>query len=207
MTTKGGRRTRRAILFAVLIPVLFLHSCGGSEDMPTLPSGCTSPNGVYAYRVLSTDLQCLPVNAFTDAQQVLGPPDAGTTGPGKTQFHGFLSPGINGSVTVFMGSCAQDLPGPDIRVYQSIAREAVEVQVSQVAEGPFVSLGTKACNDPPPFFHGFCEFDLAGSGLQTARVVRVIDREQAVYPGAACDNAGVSPGADIDAIEVVHPVR
>lgn len=120
------------------------------------------------------------------------------------QFHGFVSLGVNGSVVLFMGSCIQDLPGADLTVYQSVSREAVEVQVSQSVDGPFVSLGMKDCVDPPPLFSGFCEFDLAGSGLNNVRIVKVIDREVFSFPDAACDNAGPSPGADIDAVQVVH---
>jgi hypothetical protein len=198
----------RILSIAFVVIVFFLGACGNDKtSVPTLPSGCSSPNGVYAYRVVASDLQCLPVNAFTDVDEVLGAPDGAATGPGKTEMKGILSLGINGSVTVFMGSCIQDQAGPDLWVYQSVAREAVEVQVSGSPDGPFVSLGTTDCNDPPPYFQGHCEFDLAGSGLNNVRFVKVIDREQQTYPGAECDNAGMSPGADIDAIQVVHPVE
>jgi hypothetical protein len=189
-------------LFACAAFVLSCHDNKKSNDV--LPSGCSS-NGVFGLRIISSDIHCLPTNGFTNAENALGAPDAGATGECKLQFKGFVSLGINGSIIVFMGSCVQDLPGADLRVYQSVSREAVEVQVSQNPDGPFVSLGTKDCVDPPPFFHGFCEFDLAGSGLTNVRVVKVIDREQITFPGAECDNVGPSPGADIDAIEVVHP--
>ena len=156
-------------------------------------------------KVLQSQLSCLPTNAFTNTDAILGPPDAASTGPGKTEYRGFLSLGINGSIVVFMGSCIQDQAGPDIRVYQSVSREAVEVQVASSVDGPFTSLGVQDCVDNPPFFHGFCDFDLSGSDRTDIRIVKVIDREVLTFPGAACDNAGVSPGADIDAIEVLHP--
>jgi hypothetical protein len=189
----------------LLLMTLLIASCGDDENEPSLPSGCSGSSGVYASEVVATNLGCIPTNGFTNADELLGAPNASITGPGKTEYQGFVSLGVNGNVTVFMGSCIQDLPGADIRVYQSVSREAVEVQVSQSKDGPFVSLGFEDCNDPPPFFQGFCEFDLAGSGLNSARFVRVIDRETITFPGAECDNTGMSPGADVDAIQVVHP--
>lgn len=195
----------KRLLLALFITLL-VAACGDDNSEPSLPSGCTGSTGVYASEVVNTNLGCIPTNAFTNADELLGAPNASTTGPGKTQYQGFVSLGVNGSVTAFMGSCIEDLPGADIRVYQSVSREGVEVQVSQNKDGPYVSLGFEDCNDPPPFFQGFCEFDLAGSGLNRVRFLRVIDRETITFPGAECDNTGMSPGADIDAIQVVHPV-
>jgi hypothetical protein len=195
----------KKFIFALLV-TLIAAACGDDETSgPSLPSGCSGSNGVYASEVVNTNLACAPTNAFTDTSQLLGSPNASATGPGKSQYQGFVSLGVNGSVTVFMGSCIQDLAGADIRVFQSVSREAVEIQVSQNQDGPFVSLGFQDCNDPPPFFHGFCDFDLAGSGLNLVRFVRVIDRESITFPGTACDNTGLSPGADIDAIQDLHP--
>ncbi|HSE39586.1 MAG TPA: hypothetical protein VLH08_02370 [Acidobacteriota bacterium] len=172
---------------------------------PPLPSGCSNSSGVYATQVVNTNIGCLPTNAFTNAEELVGAPNASATGPGKTEFRGFVSLGINGSVTVFMGSCVEDLPGNDIRVYQSVSEEAVEVQASASEDGPFVSLGAKNCVDPPPFFVGFCEFDLSGSGLNRVRFLKIIDRETITFPNAACDNVGMSPGADVDAVQNLHP--
>jgi hypothetical protein len=184
--------------------VLFSIQCGNDiPKAPTLPSGC-SQQGANAISVMSSSLTCTPTNAFTDVTQVIGPPDAGVTGPGKNEFKGMLSLGINGSVTLYLGSCIEDLPGPDLRIYQVVSQEAVEVQVSQNKEGPFTSLGMKDCGTPGPTFANSCDFDLAGSGLSNVRVIKVIDREVFTFPGVACDNAGSSPGADIDAVEVLH---
>lgn len=196
-------RTTKTFSFIVFFSYLALTGCGNDKNADVLPSGCSSI-GAYAIRVLESNLSCLPTNGFTNAENALGAPDAGKSGDGHLQFHGFVSLGANGSVVLFMGACIQDLPGADLRVYQSVSREAVEVQVSQNVDGPFVSLGMKDCVDPPPSFSGFCEFDLAGSGLNNVRIVKVIDREAFTFPGAACDNTGPSPGADIDAVQVVH---
>jgi hypothetical protein len=190
----------------VLIISLLIAACGNDENSePSLPTGCSGSSGLYASEVVDTNFGCIPTNAFTDAEQLLGAPNASATGPGKTQYQGFVSLGVNGSATVFMGSCIQDQPGADVRVFQSVSREAVEVQVAQSKDGPFVSLVFQDCIDPPPFFQGFCDFDLAGSGLNNVRFVRIIDRETITFPGSECDNTGMSPGADIDAIQVLHP--
>jgi len=203
-----NKKFSNAIIYSVFVLLVSFFPGCDNEESPSqnLPSGCQSPQGNFAIAVLQSDIACGPTNAYADTSQALGQPNAFASGPGKLEIHGFLSLGINGSVTLFMGSCIQDLPGPDLRVYQTISREAVEVQVSQSVNGPFVSLGTKDCNDPPPFFHGFCEFDLSGSGLSNARIVKVIDRETLTFPGTECDSAGPSPGADIDAVGVVSPV-
>ncbi len=190
----------------ILFVCLLVGGCGndGNSGDTSLPSGCSGSTGVYASEVLNTNLGCIPTNAFTDPAELLGAPNASSTGPGKTEFRGFVSLGTNGSVTVFMGSCVEDLAGPDIRVFQSVSREAVDVQAAPSVDGPFVSLGAQDCIDPPPFFQGFCDFDLSGSGLNRIRVLRVIDRETITFSGAECDNTGMSPGADIDAIQVLH---
>jgi hypothetical protein len=192
---------------AFLILCLFIAACGDDEvTTEPLPSGCSGGNGVFATRVIESNIGCLATNAFTDPEEVLDGPDASATGPGRSQYQGFLSLGLNGSVTVFMGSCIEDLAGNDIRVFQSVSREAVEVQASASENGPFVSLGVKDCNDPPPFFQGFCDFDLSGSGLNRIRFLRIIDRETITFPDSLCDNTGQSPGADVDAIQNLHSV-
>jgi hypothetical protein len=177
-------------------------STAGCNDEPLPiesppPQGCQS-RGVYAVEVVETDLRCLATNAYTDANEALGPPDAGKSGEGKLEFFGMLSLGVDGSVVLYMGSCIQNLAGTDLRVFQEVSQEAIEVLVSTNPEGPFYSLGIQNCRR-------FCDFDIEGSNFLNARYVKIIDRESITFPGAACDNTGPSPGADIDAVEVLHP--
>lgn len=185
----------RVVLFLCLFTLsVALISCDDNSS-PTmdLPTGCTS-QGVYAIQILVSDIACLPTNAFTDANEINGAPNFVITGPGKTQYQGIASLGIQGNVVAYMGSCIQDLPGADLRVYQAVSDEPVEVLVSASNTGPFVSLGQQPCN-------GQCDFDLAGSGLNNVRVVKLQD----VETNFQCDNTGLTPGADIDAIQVLHP--
>jgi hypothetical protein len=197
---------RSMLAFVLCFACFVAIQCGkdNNNNSPTLPTGCQA-QGIYAIAVTASDLACFPTNAFTDPSQAVGAPDAGTTGTGKNQFKGFVSLGINGSVTLYMGSCIADGPGADLRVYQTVSKEAVEVQISQSVDGPFVSLGMKDCGDPGSTYSNFCDFDIAGSGVSNPRVVKVFDREVNTFPGVACDNAGSSPGADLDAVEVLHP--
>jgi hypothetical protein len=192
------RRLTKFFCASFMISIAFLSSRCDDESNPTqnLPGGCQA-QGVYAIAVLESNVACTPTNAFKDTQEILGPPDAHITGPGKLEFDGFLSLGVEGSITLYMGSCIQDLAGPDLRVHQFVASEAVEVQVSQNQNGPFTSLGTQPCT-------GICDFDLAGSGLNAVRVVRLVDQSRTQFAIAACDNVGPSPGADVDAVEVLH---
>jgi len=138
--------------------------------------------------------------ALLDARSVLGPPDA--QGNSDSTYSGILSLGQDGYVTVDMGVCVTDQEGPDLRVFQYIQFEGVGVDVSGGPNGPWVDLGTKACGDGgiANVNSNHCDFDLAGSGLKTARYVRVSDGEN--FP---CERAGTrSEGADIDAIQALH---
>ena len=137
--------------------------------------------------------------ALLDPRSVLGPPDA--RGTSDATYSGILSLGQDGSVTVDMGVCIGDKDGPDLRVFQYIQSEGVGVEVSGSPEGPWVDLGVKPCGDGGTGDRSnHCDFDLAGSGLKTARYVRVSDGEN--FP---CERAGTrSEGADIDAVQVLQ---
>jgi hypothetical protein len=140
--------------------------------------------------------------AFLEPQEVLGAPNA--RGTSEQSYAGFMSLGQDGYVTVDMGVCVTDGTGADLRVFQYIQSEPVEVQVSGGPAGPWTPLGTKPCGDGGlPERSNHCDFDLAGSGLHTARFVRVLDRED--FP---CERAGTrTEGADIDAVQVLNARR
>ena len=192
------RTFQKVAQFTFVLLLAFLLSYCDEDDDPTetLPTGCQT-QGVHAIAVLESNIACTATNAFRDGTEALGPPDGRSTGDGKLEFDGFVSLGVDGAITLYMGSCIQDLAGPDLRTFQTVASEAVEVLVSQDQNGPFTSLGTQPCDQS-------CDFDLAGSGLSNIRVVRVVDKARTQFFAAECDNVGPSPGADLDAVQVLH---
>lgn len=127
-------------------------------------------------------------NTHRDPAWVLGAPSCGTYD---------LSLG-GGYVVVDMGEGEEvaDHEGSDLRVYESSSvcgggsASAYEVFVSDGPEGPWSAIGTAS---------GVADFDLSGSGLSTARYIRVEDR--------ASPSPAQTPGADIDAFEAIHLVE
>jgi len=163
---------------------------------------CT-PGDPYAKSVvdlfLSECTQRTNRRALLNPAAVLGPPDA--RGSSDSTYSGILSLGEDGYVTVDMGVCISDQEGPDLRVFQYVQFEGVGVDVSGSPNGPWVDLGTRPCGDGGTGDNSnHCDFDLAGTGLRTARYVRVSDAES--FP---CERAGTrSEGADIDAVQALH---
>jgi hypothetical protein len=163
---------------------------------------CLSGRDNYAKSVVDWHVRpcSLAENHYNDPNQVLGPPNAGGSGPDS--FFGFMSLGDDGYVTVDMETCAVDEPGTDVRVYQSVAREPVTLWAAGSPAGPFQLLQSKVpCGGRVPgVFSRDCEFDLADAEVDEARYFKIEDGEN--YP---CPGDTVTEGADIDAIEVLHP--
>jgi hypothetical protein len=101
-----------------------------------------------------------------------------------------------------MEGCAADEPGPDVRVFQAVSREAVTLYAAGSPEGPFELLeARKPCGALlPGVFSRYCDFDLAAAEAGEARYFRIEDGEQ--YPCAMATT--VTEGADVDAIQVLH---
>ena len=120
---------------------------------------------------------------FGDPDTVLGPPDFN-----EATLSGFLNLGVGGSVTVaFEDNVAVDGPGPDIRIYGDPGNdERWVIEVSQDGV-TFVSF-----DDLPEV----TVLDLADVGLPETRFVRLTDD--------GSPTAGLSPGAELDAVEAVN---
>jgi hypothetical protein len=167
------------------------------------PVMCLAPGDRYAQSVVAVMLPSCPrmPNVYDDPSEVLGPPDAGGFGP--FNFHGFLSLGDGGHVTVDMEGCAVDGPGADVRVYQAVGSEPVTVYAAGTPSGPFVLLEErKRCGERIPGEQTirYCEFDLAEGEVTEARYFRVEDGER--FP---CELAQTpSEGADIDAVQLLN---
>ena len=114
-----------------------------------------------------------------------------------------MSLGFGGHVTVDLGGCVSDVPGNDLRIYQSVSSEPLSVYVSTSPEGPFTLL--------QPFFQD-CGATRPGRRREEvlrvrprvgrrepkARYVRVEDAE--IYP---CPCGTPSEGADLDAVQAL----
>ncbi len=192
---------RRLLLVAALTLAV---ACGSSEPSPS-PSPTATPDPCAAapsrYGVAVSDYwipACsLAQDIYNDPKEALGAPNA--AGHGPDHYSGFVSLGFGGHVTVDLGGCISDAPGPDLRVFQTVGNEPVSVYVSLFPEGPFTLVeALKECGDP---YHGIqhsCEFDLASGGVTKARYVRVEDGE--LFP---CPGGTVTEGADLDAVEAL----
>lgn len=167
----------------------------------TVAVACQADRSPFAKSVVDSFLTAcsLAHNKYNDPKEVLGPPDAGGTGP--DMYFGFMSLGEGGYVTVDMESCAQDLPGDDVRVYQSVSQEPVTLFASGSPTGPFQQIGYRVrCGTRlPGTFSRYCDFDLGAAEVQEARYFRIQDGE--LFP---CPGGTVTEGADIDAIEILH---
>jgi hypothetical protein len=163
---------------------------------------CLSGRDAYAKAVVDWWLPAcsLEHNIYNDPREVLGPPDAGGTAP--DHFHGFMSLGEKGYVTVDMQGCMADGPGFDIRVFQSVSKEPVTLYASGDAGGPFQLIESrKQCGEIlPGVWSHYCDFDLSRTELKEARYIKIEDGE--VFP---CERGTtVTEGADIDAIQILN---
>ncbi len=102
-------------------------------------------------------------------------------------------------MTVDLGGCIADRPGPDLRVFQAVSSEEVSVYVSLSPTGPFTLVeARKPCGERINAVKGYCDFDIASGGATQARYVRVEDGE--LFP---CPGGTTSEGADLDAVQAL----
>ncbi len=193
---------------ARLVPLMLLVGCGPTTPSPSpspspsaspTPNACTGTALTYAQAVSDWWVPAcsLAQNVYNDPRAALGAPDA--AGDAVQGFTGFISLGFGGRVTVDMGGCLQDRPGPDLRVFQAVSSEPVTVYASSSPGGPFTLLETrKACGERIDRVRGYCDFDLATGGVTQARYVRVEDGE--LFP---CPGGTSSEGADLDAVQAL----
>jgi hypothetical protein len=165
------------------------------------PLTCSATGDSWAKRVTEwwVPATCLQQNRYNEPSDVLGPPDAGGTGPDA--FFGFMSLGDGGFVSVDMEGCAADGQGGDLRVFQAVGSEPVTLYVSSGPTGPWVLVGFRQICDNrlPGVFSRYCDFDLAEAGIEETRYLKVEDGE--LFP---CPGDTTSEGADIDAVMIVN---
>lgn len=193
---------RKALLR--LAPLALAVACGPTEPSPSptptgTPDPCATAPSPYGKSIAEAWIPAcsLAQDAYNDPTRAVGPPDAAGSGP--DQFTGFVSLGFGGRVTVDLGGCISDAPGPDLRVYQVVSSEPVSVYVSLFPDGPFTLVeARKECGEPFSGIRRRCDFDIASGGVTRARYVRVEDGE--LFP---CPGGTVSEGADLDAVQAL----
>jgi hypothetical protein len=188
-----------------LAPLTLAVACGPADPSPspspTASDPCATAPSRYGTAVAGSWIPAcsLAQDIYNDPSKAIGPPDAAGSGPAA--FTGFVSLGFGGHVTVDLGGCISDAPGPEIRVYQAVSSEPVSVYVSTQREGPFTLVeARKDCGEPYSGIRRSCDVDIASGGVTRARYVRVEDGE--LWP---CPGGTVSEGADLDAVEALSP--
>ncbi len=160
----------------VMVPGVVVPATGSVNVDVTLNPGSSS----YAYRVIACIDTQTTYNNHTYTGDSLGPVD-----------DDFYSLGVAAYVIYDMSEShpVADWPGDDLSVVEGndgIANEGYTLYASNSWQGPWISLGAGA---------GTTGFDLAVSGLETARYLKIVDDGDG-SAGAA------NPGFDLDAIVV-----
>ena len=183
-----------------LIAILLIIFLSGCTKFSTNKEAIRVDN-LYGQEVAGANITCQGINRYTDPSEALGPPNAGEFVRGSRNYYGFVSLGIDGSIMLRMSLPVADGSGNDIRVYQSVSYEALEVWVSPSMIEEFVSLGSKNCGKPGGGFDQYCEFDIKESGYKAIRYVFVKDKQRTQVPDIYCYE---SAGADIDAVQGLY---
>ena len=145
-------------------------------NLPSLGYGAPTSGYRFAIQVVG--------ETHSDPTRAMGPPD------GK-----YTSLGRDGHIVVTMGSLFYDGRGPDIRVYevgslQGGGDEGFDVYISK-AGAQWIKVATEVKNDPGTIFASIDIFP----NLGPYRYIKIVNRSP---------RGGSTPGADIDAIEVLH---
>lgn len=138
-------------------------------------------------------------NASTNLNAVIGPPEIS-----DWNLNTFVALG-GGFIIVDLGVKAINGSGSDLRIYEVGESYPIRFNIDPVTQ-PFYVLGNKE-NSPANWkylgrYQGdIVEIDFDSFGVDTVRFVAIFDLE----PTSANSNAG-TPGADIDAIEILNVV-
>jgi len=155
-------------------------------DNIIVTTSCVDP---YADAVVDANIKGSG-NGHTDTLQTLGRPNG-------TLYYDYVSVGGPGHwITLDMGEGEEviDGPGNDFRIYEvgkilGGADEEYDVSVSNSPDGPWTYIGEGWTTSV---------FDLAGSGLDSARYVRIDD--------LSTRTGDPTPGSDIDAVQNLNMV-
>lgn len=184
------------IYIFILFLLLLFYACENNN-----PKQIVRVNDLYAEEVIRSNITCKEVNKYTDPSESLGPPNAFALPPKSRNYYGFVSLGIDGAILLKMAMTIADGPGADIRIYQSVFNEPIEVWVSPSIRDRFVSLGIKNCGGNGTPFNQYCEFDLEKSGYKSIQYILIEDKQKTQAPNIDCYE---SAGADIDAVQGLY---
>jgi hypothetical protein len=175
-----------------------LSSCLDPIATAARPAAAPYANAVVDWWIPACSLQR---NGYNDPNQIVGPPDALNLG-GRDNYRGLVSLGQGGWITVDLGATVVNGAGADVRVFQATSQEPVTVYGSASPTGPFTLIGLRETCGRRGLgtFSNFCEFDLAGTGLNEARYLRIEDGE--IYPCLRGET--LTEGADIDAVQALN---
>ncbi|MGB3607914.1 T9SS type A sorting domain-containing protein [Psychroserpens sp.] len=141
--------------------------------------GCFGASVVSTEQGLTSGGDAVPANR-SDSSTTLNAPDMSNAAGG------FYSLGVGGNIVIEMGGAVVDMPGNDIKIYETSFSgdtcglgddESARVEVSFLG-GPWVDLGV-ICRDG--------EVDIAGSGLPFVTQVRITDTGESSGDGYDVD--------------------
>lgn len=160
----------------------------------TVKNMCVAKWNRYAHSAIRWEqaVECDQLSHH-NTSDALGPPNAHGFIDQVHAGSGFISIGEGGSLIVEMGLAVYDGPGDDIRVYEYISFEPIELLASNSSSGPWRSLGTELCGDS-------CDYDLGRAGMTYARYIKI----QSTNPPTRCHKTA---GPDIDSVEILHAVN
>jgi photosystem II stability/assembly factor-like uncharacterized protein len=168
-------RIWRSVLCVLLLSCLLVPSAAARSSRQVTDPFADRVAAFTPGHPFNTDL--------ANPEAAIGAPDFNTS-----NLSGFVTLGVGGSLTLeFVNNEAFDGPGPDLLIHGDPDNdELIRVEVS-LDGTQFISLG---------LVPETAELDLAPSGPAQVRFVRLIDDGSPVQ--------GVSPGAEIDALEALH---
>ncbi|MBF0170402.1 MAG: hypothetical protein HQK87_04830 [Nitrospinae bacterium] len=129
-----------------------------------------------------------------DPEEAMGPPSAHGFMSQEQPGSGYISIDYSGKLGIEMGKTVFDGPGDDLRVWEYVSSEWLEVYAGPSENGPWYSMGKALCPE-------FCDFDLGVTGLRYARWFRIVSLVNPFDPGRKCYQTA---GPDIDAIKALR---
>ena len=155
---------------------------------------CQIRGPLHATRVISSITQRVcDVLINTNPNAALGTPNAGGYVDNQHPGGGYISIDFGGELIVEMGRPILNGPGDDVRIFEFVSFENMEVFAGNSEIGPWHSLGSQFCGES-------CDFDLSAGRVPYAKYIKINDLSS---PFGRCHETS---GVDIDAVITLHGV-